>query len=610
MTLSGAGIEAAVAIGPRENLFRKLLRDPLGGASLVVLAVVICIGIVAPWIEPHNPNAGSLQLVNSAPGGDYLLGGDGSGRDILSRLVSATRVTLLSALTGTVVAVIVGVTSGLLAGFYGRTVDVVTSWSANVLRAVPAIIILIAVYAAVGPSTQVAMVVFGVLISPGLFRLVRSLVMAVKGELYIDAARVAGLSDARIIARHVFYAVRAPIIIQAAFIAGVTISIQAGLDFLGLGDPNEASWGSMLQDAFTNLYIAPLELLWPGLTLALTISALVLLGNSLRDALEGGTRRRGSRRPGGVRLEEKHAGPSKTRSRPKRQVSDQNITGDHGSPLLQISDLSIGYPGEGVGDVKEVVHNASLRVRAGEIVGLVGESGSGKSQLAFSALGLLPDTAMIMHGSVRVGGQEIQGLADAQLRRIRGRKVGYVPQEPMSNLDPSFRIGTQLVYGVRAVSQSSWREAKREVLELLERVGLHDPNRVFDSYPHQLSGGMAQRVLIAGAISGRPQLLIADEPTTALDVTVQAEILELLRDLQQERQMGVLIVTHNFGVVADLCDRVAVMHDGRIVEEGTTSALFTHPQNSYTQQLLGAILPEGTGRRQPVPMMQGVPPHE
>jgi peptide/nickel transport system permease protein len=212
---------------------------------------------------------------------------------------------------------------------------------------------------------------------------------------------------------------------------------------------------------------------------------------------------------------------------------------------------------------------------------------------------VLPNEAVIVRGSILFDGKELVGLTDAQMRPLRGKEIAYIPQEPMSNLDPSFKVGAQLVEGVRAALKISKKEAKQRVLALLERVGINDPERTFDSYPHQISGGMAQRVLIAGAVASRPKLLIADEPTTALDVTVQAEILDLLRDLQSELNMAVLLVTHNFGVVADVCDQIAVMQYGEIVEQGDVETIFDAPQHEYTKMLLAAILDEHTVRTDP-----------
>ncbi|MDD0858513.1 ABC transporter ATP-binding protein [Arthrobacter alpinus] len=222
----------------------------------------------------------------------------------------------------------------------------------------------------------------------------------------------------------------------------------------------------------------------------------------------------------------------------------------------------------------------------------MGESGSGKTQTAWSVLDLLPREAMILGGSITIDGQDRAKLPAGRRRALLGDTLAYIPQEPMSNLDPSFTVGQQLTLPLRRTMGMSRGEANAKALALLERVGIADPERTFNSYPHQISGGMAQRVLIAGAVSCEPKVLVADEPTTALDVTVQAEVLDLLRSLQQERGMAMLLVTHNFGVVADICDRVAVMQHGRIVETGDVAEIFAAPKHPYTRMLLGSLLHE------------------
>jgi peptide/nickel transport system permease protein len=243
-----------------------------------------------------------------------------------------------------------------------------------------------------------------------------------------------------------------------------------------------------------------------------------------------------------------------------------------------------------------VVDDVSLDVRRGEVHGLIGESGSGKTQTAWSILRLLPPGGQILAGSIQLDGEELTTAANSTMRAIRGERIAYIPQEPMSNLDPSFTIGSQLTEPMRLKLGLSRAEAKTKALDLLARVGIPDPERTFASYPHELSGGMAQRVLIAGAVSCNPSLIIADEPTTALDVTIQAEILDLLRELQKVFGMAVLIVTHNFGVVADLCDRVSVMQSGRIVETGPAREIFADPRHPYTRSLFAAILEEDHAR--------------
>jgi ABC-type dipeptide/oligopeptide/nickel transport system ATPase component len=451
------------------------------------------------------------------------------------------------------------------------------------------------------------MAIFGILLSPAYFRLVYAAVSAVRSELYVDAARVSGLSDMRIIGRHILSVVRAPIIIQSAIVAGIAIAIQSGLEFLGLGDLSVPTWGSMLSDGFTNIYKAPLLMAWPSLAIALTCIALTLLANVMRDELE---------RTVVVRRKRKRAVATATGSiaavtesigavgfdddlivgvDPIRHEDDAHASSRVGDEVLRVRDLRVAYDKEG-GTSIEVVHGVDLDIRRGEVHGLIGESGSGKTQTAFAVLGLLPRGGHVSGGSVEYEGTRLDELGERKYTAIRGRRIGYIPQEPMSNLDPAFTIGSQLVEPLRVSLGLSKKDAREKALALLERVGIPDPKRTFAAYPHEISGGMAQRVLIAGAVSTDPDLIIADEPTTALDVTVQAEVLDLLRDLQNERGMALLLVTHNFGVVADLCDRVSVMQSGLIVETGPVRSIFQHAEHPYTKSLLGAILDEGPAR--------------
>jgi len=238
----------------------------------------------------------------------------------------------------------------------------------------------------------------------------------------------------------------------------------------------------------------------------------------------------------------------------------------------------------------EVLHGVDFEVHAGKVLGIVGESGSGKSQSVFALLDLLPGNAIPEAEGIWIDGVNVLTLAPAQRRALLGREIAYIPQEPITNLDPMFTIGRQLTEPMRAVLKMGRREAHDYAVQLLQRVGINDPKRVMRLHPHEVSGGMAQRVLIAGALSGRPKLLVADEPTTALDVTVQAEVLELLRELQAEENMALIIVTHNFGVVADICDDVTVMKDGVVIESGTVREIFSSPADPYTRELIDASL--------------------
>jgi peptide/nickel transport system ATP-binding protein len=270
-------------------------------------------------------------------------------------------------------------------------------------------------------------------------------------------------------------------------------------------------------------------------------------------------------------------------------------------PLLEVRDLSVRFDTDD--GAVHAVDGMSLELAAGEVLGIVGESGCGKSVTALSILGLLPKTATVT-GSVRFEGVELLGASGAQLRKIRGRQISFVFQEPMTSLNPVLRIGHQIQEVVREHMSLSRSAAKARVVELLDLVHIPDPGRRIEEYPHQLSGGMRQRVMIAMALACDPKILIADEPTTALDVTIQAGILDLLRELRARLGTAIVLITHNLGVVADLADRVVVMYAGRKAEEAAVGELFAHPQHPYTIGLLGAVPRAGAarnGRLQEIP---------
>lgn len=584
--IAPTAVVRAIARKPRSGVLRRLLRNPLGVVTASILSVMILAAVLAPVLAPHDPGATDLANALAGPSADHLLGTDSAGRDVLSRLLFGAQLTFAAGALAALVSIAIGVPTGLVAGYYGGWFDAVSYWCSNMLMSLPGIIILLAARAAFGPSVWISMVIFGILFSPSFYRLVRTSVISVRNELYVDAARVSGLSDARIVSRHVLVVVRAPIIIQGAMIAGIAVGIQAGLEFLGLGDSGTPSWGSMLSEGFRNIYVAPLLMVWPSIALGLVTTCAVLFGNALRDTLEGGET---------VRSTPRRRRSTRANAVPTAQAGDAH--------LLDVQNVSIAYPVPG-GASRRVVDGVGFHIDRGEVLGVVGESGSGKTQTAFGILGLLPDAAVMETGRIVIDGEVVAQGADSRapfqaVAALRGRSIGYVPQEPMSNLDPNFTIGHQLTRPLVVAQRMSKAKARARALELLARVGIPDPERTFRAYPHEISGGMAQRVLIAGAISGKPSLLIADEPTTALDVTVQADVLDLLRELQQEMGMAILLVTHNFGVVADICDRVVVMRDARVVETGTVRSVLREPTQQYTRDLLAATL-EGAPRRTPL----------
>ncbi|WP_224387271.1 dipeptide/oligopeptide/nickel ABC transporter permease/ATP-binding protein [Pseudonocardia sp. ICBG1293] len=574
---------------------RRLLRNPLGLTASVVLGLIVLGALLAGVLSPFDPTYADIRNILAGSSPDHPLGTDSGGRDVLSRLLWGGRTTLLAALLCAGVAIAVGVPAGLLAGYFAGGIDAAGTWVTNIVLALPSMIVLLAMRAALGPSVWIAMAVFGVMLAPGFFRLARTAVRGVRAELYIDAARVSGLSDARILRRHVLSVVRAPLIIQGALVCGIAIAVQSGLEFLGLGDASVPTWGVMLNEGFRSVYDAPMTLLWPALAIAVTTSALVLLGNALRDALEDPARAGSGGAGAAAAVRDAVA---------RRRSGSAGAVPDGGGHLLEVRDLRIAYP-QGDGTTRQVVDGVSFTLDRGEVLGVVGESGSGKSQTAFAVLVLLPGDALITGGTIRIDDELTVGPGDVavdqgRLAPLRGRRIGYIPQEPMSNLDPAFTVGYQLTRPMRHLLGVPRAAATARAEELLRSVGITDPTRIMRSYPHEISGGMAQRVLIAGAISCEPDLVIADEPTTALDVTVQAEVLDVLRDLQQRLGLAVLLVTHNFGVVADLCDRVVVMRDGTVVESGDVRTILREPTDGYTASLLEAMLADKPPRARPL----------
>jgi ABC-type dipeptide/oligopeptide/nickel transport system ATPase component len=263
-----------------------------------------------------------------------------------------------------------------------------------------------------------------------------------------------------------------------------------------------------------------------------------------------------------------------------------------GQPLLEVAQLSVGFGGDAV------VHDVSFEVRGGECLALVGESGSGKSVTAYSILRAIPPPGMILGGDIRFRGRALRTLDEPAMRAIRGAEIALIPQEPSSALTPVLTIGDQVAETLVAHGRADWTTARARAADLLDAVKLAHPAARVRDYPHQLSGGQLQRVLIAMALSCGPSLVIADEPTTALDVRVQAEILDLIRETRAGRALSLLLITHDLGVVASMADRVAVMRAGRIVEQGAVADIFRAPQHPYTQELLAsAQRPGGSHRR-------------
>jgi peptide/nickel transport system permease protein len=578
---------------------RAFARNPLGVAGLAFVLITSGCVVLAAQLAPYDPKAQDYSTVLSGPISAHPLGTDQLGRDILSRLLFGGRLTLLGVFEAVAVAFLIGVVLGLIAGFAGGQVDNLISRTADIVMAIPAIVILLMIYAITSNNPHYGMLALGLLSVPGICRVTRTATLAAKSETFIDVTRVIGMGRARIIFGHVLPNIWGPIIVNTSILAALTLGIQGGLNYLNLGvTPPDPSWGGMVSEAQQSLQLQPWLIVPSGLTLALTIMAFILIADAMRDATAAAGAR--SERPARRRKAAQPAGPVSERTAGPAVTAPGPVDGA-ASALLAVRSLSVAFGGQ------RVVQDVNLTVDTGETLGIVGESGCGKTVTASAILGSLGRTARVS-GDVSFLGQNLLGVGRKARAQVRGKGIAYVSQDPMVALDPCFSVGSHLgeVVGRHDGLRAGARRAR--VSELLTMVGLPNPDDVAKKFPHELSGGMAQRVLIALALAGRPKLLIADEITTALDVTIQAEILDLLRSLRDETGMAMILITHDLGVVADICDRAAVMYAGQVVETAAAATVFLAPAHPYTQALIAAN-PIVAERGRPLASIPGsVPP--
>ena len=565
--------------GRRQGEFRRAARrfrrDPVALFPLAFIIVVAAAGIFHRALAPYAPSAQLDVSPFSGPSAEHWLGTDGLGRDTFSRILEGAGVSLRFSVLVVGVALAVAVPIGLLSGYFGRGIDVFLMRVMEAIQSFPALVLAIAIVATLGPSLLNAGIAVAVGAVPSLARLTRAQALAVREEIFLDASRAIGTPTRRILWRHLLPNVLSPLIVQASVFLGFALLAEAGLSFLGLGvQPPSASWGSMLRQATDTVLAHPWEVIPPGVAIVLTVLAFNLLGEGLRVALGSSAppRRRGRL---GMTMVAREAEPRSALTPPR-----------DGQDLLVVDRLAVEFatPTGRVG----VLDDVSFSIAPGETLGLVGESGSGKTVTSLSIMRLLPSPpGMITGGGIWFEGRDLLSLPFRDLAAVRGSGIAMVFQDPLVSLNPAMTIARQISQVVRWHRGASGDEANRLMREALELVGI--PRGRAESYPHEFSGGMRQRAMIAMALVCRPRLLIADEPTTALDVTIQAQILELLRDLRAELDMAMLFVTHDLGVVADICQRVAVMYAGQIVETGDVDAVFKNPRHPYTSGLLKAM---------------------
>ena len=558
----------------------RLFASPGAVAGLVWLVAMVAASLTAPLWLPYKTEDQDFTAVLSGPTGAHWLGTDELGRDILSRIFAAAAGTLGTSMLTVIVGVGLGTILAMLAAGAGERTEGVISRVTEVMMSLPGTVIILAVIGAVGTNIPVVMAILGILMSAGIYRVILGQAKSLQSQLYVDAAKVDGASPLRISLRHVLPGLANTIVVQAALIFAVGMLIQAGLAFIGFGPPiPQPSWGGMIQGASQHVYDAPWMMVPTGAVLALTVLSANAIGNALGKAPNAAA----PHLPSAAARRQRGKAVAAIAAAPVPTAKDGALVRETAKGTLSVRNLSVG-----VDNCVRLVTDVSFDVKQGTVLGLVGESGCGKTMTALSLLGLLPSGVSVTGGQILWNGRNLAATTDKDMESVRGREIALISQEPMRALDPMFTVGYQLTATIRRLRGMGNAEARKEALSLLEKVGIVDAARILKTYPHQISGGMAQRVAIALALSGQPRLLVADEPTTALDVTVQAEILSLLRALVKDTGMSVVMVTHDLGVVADICDQVAVMYAGQVVENGRTAAILDSPRHPYTLALLAA----------------------
>lgn len=594
-------------------IVRRLVAHPGALIGLGLLALVLLPALAAPWLALADPTltepAARMQPIGT-PG--HALGTDALGRDLLARLVWGARSSIAVGASATLVAALIGSLIGILAGFFGRLSDALLMRGIDVLMAFPYLLLALAIVAALGPGLGNAMLAIAIANVPFFARAVRGTLLEIRHQAYLDAARLAGHRAPWLIAIEVLPNLIPSVLLLMTTTLGWMVLETAGLSFLGLGaQPPEADLGAMLGQGREFLTTYPRVALLPGLVILVLVVGINLFGDALRDLLDPRLRDRRE----ALDAPDAHAGRSPgydlggdaaiERTDPAGARGRRSAASDAAdSALLAVERLSVLVPG--APGPAAAVDRLDLVLDAGDRVGVVGESGSGKSLTALALLGLVPPGGRLT-GRVLFQGTDLLALDADGLRARRGRRIAYIPQEPLDALDPLLRVGYQLRETVKAHPSPAAAAPVGRVETLLAQVGLDQVPGVQARFPHELSGGQRQRVAIALALAHEPDLLIADEATTALDVTVQAEIVALLERLSRGRQRALLFVSHDLALVAGLCERVLVLYAGRIVEDAPLARLLAAPAHPYTVALL-ACSPELGRPDKPLAAITGQPP--
>lgn len=581
---------------PSARRWRGLLTSPVGVCASVLLLAVLVLAVVGPMVWSGRADAVDTGDLLAGPSSAHWAGTDNLGRDILARVLVATRLSVALSLLAIALAVVVGLVLGslpfLLGG--GRLARLVTA-GVGIAVAFPGLLLALFFAVVFGVGATGAVLAIGFAGAPVFARLTQTLVAGVAARDYVAAAQVAGAGRLRVLVRHVLPNVAEPLVVNAAIGAGSALLSFSGLSFLGLGVQSPSyDWGRLLFDGIGVIYVNPAAALAPGLAVLLAGLAFNLFGESIAKTLGVPVVAGGLRVP--ARPTEAPE-PAAGASTPAEAVDDDLV--------LDVRDLEVGFAGPH-GPVR-AVRGVSFGVRRGEAVGIVGESGSGKSQTALAIAQLTGDDARVEASRLQVLGADLRGPASPAVRRRLGTSLAMVFQDPMTSFNPTRRIGRQLAEVATTHLGMGRREALDRATDRLGAVRIDDPWRRVRQHPHEFSGGMRQRAMIGMGLMGQPALVVADEPTTALDVTVQQQVLDLLAEVRAADDVALVLISHDVTVVGEVCDRVLVMYAGRVVEDLPAAQLARGAQHPYTRALVAAVPSMETDLDRPLATIPGRP---
>jgi peptide/nickel transport system permease protein len=535
----------------------------LGPAGLILLAVPFLAAVFAPLIARHSPTRPS-GLPLRRPSLGHPLGTDDLGVDIFSQLVYGARISLAVGVGAAVLAIILGLLVALVAGWRRGWVEAVLMRLTDVTLAFPFLPLVLVLAAFFGRGLVTTAIVIAAVSWARPARVLWAQVLKLREYQHVQAARAMGASGTRAVGRHILTRLTPLASAQFVRVANAAIISEAALAFLGLGDPNQSSWGIMMANASSNNALLTGAWKWwmlpAGLALTLVVLGFAFTGYAFEERADPRLAATG--------------GPLRFLTGRCRPAPAGAPVDDEG-PIVSVTNLDVAYGN----DAPPVVRDVSFEVERGRVTALVGESGSGKSTIVMALLGLLPGGAVVQGAATFEGQKLLRGGAAA---RLRGRRIGLVTQAAMNALNPAYTIHAQITEAAALTMASD--EARARATGLLEDVGL--PASSHGAYPHELSGGMRQRVVIAMALANNPDLLIADEPTTGLDLVTQASILRLIQDLKTQLGLTVLIITHDVQMVLRVADNLVVLQDGAVVEQGTESTLVA----AYSRRLLNTRL--------------------